>query len=263
MPDEEAPDWEGLRDYFDLEGYDCNVGDGRLFKALSAFHKYIRRCNKAEAELVALALYLKSPEMCWREILNASTEETSSRVTIVAVDTLYRQHEEMATAAGAKDIGVLARLAMIAAGLIANAPKDRIADEMLHLTDFCDLLTTKYDDKRREMDKWYRDLGIGKQIDRLLVEKVASPELMDKFNEVINRDFVLDKHTGRGASRPLGRKKNTCTGEAFWDGPATYCENRTPSYIEWREKVYDEIRGWALESLRKATRQQEDKNGGP
>src|SRR5437867_3057228 len=112
---------------------------GRIFSAYSSIQKDVRRGNQAEAEVQALALYLFSPKGAWKHILNYSTEETCDPLTIVAVDTLYRQHQEM-VAAGEKNLGVLARLVMLAAGMVAVAPKDRIADEMLHLTDFCDIL---------------------------------------------------------------------------------------------------------------------------
>lgn len=215
-----------------------------LWPALSSLQKDIRRMNQAEAELDALALYLFNPSLAWNKILNASTEETVDPLTIVAVDTLKRQHDEM-SARGGKDVGVLARFAMLAAGLVAIAPKDRIADEMLHLTDFCDLMAGK-----NKLDKWYRDLGIGKEVDRLLVEGVADPSLRDEYLKLLDRDFVLDHHTG--VTRSKGRLKNTVKGEAFWDAEATKCEGRTEAYKRWREEVYGRIRKWALGQLAKA-----------
>jgi len=214
----------------------------RFYDAMSSIQKDVRRGNQAEAELGALALYLWNPTAAWNKILNASTEETIDPLTILAVDVLHRQHEEFGEKA---DKGVRARLAMLAAGLIANAPKDRTADEMLHLTDFCDILA-----KRDQLDRWYRDLGVGPDIDRLLVEGVASPELKEKYLRLINRDFVLDLHTSGGLIK--GRRRNTVKGETHWDTDASFCANRTPAYEAWREKVYDPIRGWAMGLLRKA-----------
>jgi hypothetical protein len=219
----------------------------RIFGTLSAVQKDIRRGNEAEAELNTLALYLFNPKTAWSHILNASTEETSDPLTIVAVDVLHRQHEEL-VAKGEKNLGKLARLAMLAAGLLAKAPKDRIADEMLHLTDFCDLLAGQ-----PKLDKWYRDLNIGADIDRLLVEGVVSPELQSVFLELLQRDFVMDLHTN--ASLIKGRRRNTVRGESHWDEEASKCVNRTPEYETWRTTVYDVIRRWALSQLQDRERQ--------
>src|SRR2546422_8428801 len=125
---------------------------------MSSIQKDVRRGNQAEAELGALALYLWNPTAAWNKILNASTEETIDPLTILAVDVLHRQHEEFGEKA---DKGVRARLAMLAAGLITNAPQDPTAHERLPLTDFCDILAEK-----DPLDRWYCDLRRGPRLDR-------------------------------------------------------------------------------------------------
>jgi len=68
----------------------------------------------------------------WSEIETCSTEETTDPLTILAVDNLYHKVRDR-DGKIAKDSGIAERCAIVAAYLLAVAPKNRIVDDCVVL----------------------------------------------------------------------------------------------------------------------------------
>jgi replication-associated recombination protein RarA len=164
----------------------------------SVLQKAVRRCNAEKAMYAAYKLVSLNSWSCWKRLNVIADEDVGQPEAIVAVDVLYRKF--LATKREDKK-GELSwdaqRCAICAAKILAEAPKDRRADEFLELMDSIE--------KHREDDE------LGKKRE----EFAAIP------------DEALDMHTLQG--RRLGR------GDLFWYEVSSETANKTPKYKEWHK----------------------------
>jgi len=178
----------------DLLGYE-DIG---LIK--SCLQKTIRRGMTEAAMYWALRLAEANSWSCWKRLSVIADEDVGQPLEIVAVDTLYRKF--MATRKQSRD-GKLSwdakRCVVCAAKILAEACKDRRADEFLELMD-----------------------AIEKDSDKM-------PNLLKSVKAMFDvvPDEALDVHTVQG--RKLGR------GERFWYEVSSETENKTTVYEKWRK----------------------------
>ena len=165
----------------------------------SALQKAVRRCEVEKAMYAALQLLEKAGwYVTWRRLRIIAVEDCGMPEIITAVETLYRLFLEYK---GKKDKAELSwdakRCVICAAKIMAEAPKDRRADEFLELIDAVE----KYGDKIPNL--------------RLLLENWMPS------------DEAYDMHTKEG--RKMGR------GLLYWYQVSSKCENMTDEYRKWRE----------------------------
>ena len=134
----------------------------------SAIHKYVRRSMPLEAMMAAHDLYLLRPYQCMGELRTVSIEDVSQPLEIVCVDVLLRQITDMGRNEFLDGKNLLR--VMDAAKILAEAKKDRRADELFNLT------LPQY-------------------------QTPQSQELLRRLRQLA--DYVYDKHTPKG--RRMGR----------------------------------------------------------
>ncbi len=101
----------------------------RAYDLLSAMHKFVRRQMPIEAMLAGRELCGMAPSMFWAEAKVIAVEDVAQPLEICAVDALARQYLEL----GRDNQRSKGRLwAMDAMKILAEAKKDRRADELLH-----------------------------------------------------------------------------------------------------------------------------------
>ncbi len=102
----------------------------RAFLLLSALHKLVRRNSTEKAMVVARELFLMAPSMFWGEVKTIAVEDVAQPTEIIAVDVLHRQWKELPKE-DSSEKGIL--WALDAVKVLAEAQKDRRADELIHL----------------------------------------------------------------------------------------------------------------------------------
>lgn len=166
----------------------------------SALQKTIRRGMTEAAMYFALKLAEQSWYSCWRRLSIIADEDVGQPEVITAVDVLYRKFMAMKSRdkpAKGKELSWNAELCVVcAAKILADAPKDRRADEFLELMDAME----KYGDK----------FGL--------------KTLKDSF--ALAPDEAFDVHTRQG--RRMGR------GALYWYEVSSETVNKTPAYEKWR-----------------------------
>ena len=174
-PDEESPDVSVLK---------------------SALQKSIRRGLTEKAMSFALLLLEKSWFVCWRRLRIIATEDVGQPEIINAVENLYQMFLEFKNAKKGEISWDGKRITVLAALIMAEAKKDRRADEFLELWDVMQ--------KRKDVQ--------------------ALQNLKELWTAV--PDEALDMHTVQG--RRMGRK------EEYWYAVSSKCENMTEAYAKWR-----------------------------
>jgi replication-associated recombination protein RarA len=175
-PDEESPDVAVLK---------------------SALQKSIRRGMVEKAMSFALQLLEKSWYVCWRRLRIIATEDVGQPETINCVEHLYQMFLEFKGGKKGEISWDGKRITVLAALIMAEAPKDRRADEFLELWDVMQ--------KRRDVQ--------------------ALQNLKELWTAV--PDVAYDVHTLQG--RRMGRR------EEYWYAVSSKCENMTGAYAKWRE----------------------------
>jgi hypothetical protein len=163
----------------------------------SVLQKAVRRGNAEKAMYAAYQLASLNCWSCWKRLSVIVDEDVGQPEAITVVDVLYRKF--MAFKKEAKK-GMLSwdmkRCVVCAAKILAEAPKDRRADEFQELVD--------------------------------AIEKHGEDEELRKKKEELEHvpDEALDMHTLQG--RKMGR------GNLFWYEVSSETTNKTPEYEEWR-----------------------------
>jgi replication-associated recombination protein RarA len=163
----------------------------------SALQKSIRRGLTEKAMSFALLLLEKSWFVCWRRLRIIATEDVGQPEIINAVENLYQMFLEFKNAKKGEISWDGKRITVLAAKIMAEAKKDRRADEFLELWDVMQ--------KRKDVQ--------------------ALQNLKELWTAV--PDEALDMHTVQG--RRMGRK------EEYWYAVSSKCENMTEAYAKWRE----------------------------
>jgi replication-associated recombination protein RarA len=163
----------------------------------SALQKSIRRGLTEKAMSFALLLLEKSWFVCWRRLRIIATEDVGQHEIINAVENLYQMFLEFKNAKKGEISWDGKRITVLAALIMAEAKKDRRADEFLELWDVMQ--------KRKDVQ--------------------ALQNLKELWTAV--PDEALDMHTVQG--RRMGRK------EEYWYAVSSKCENMTEAYAKWRE----------------------------
>jgi replication-associated recombination protein RarA len=162
----------------------------------SALQKSIRRGLTEKAMSFALLLLEKSWFVCWRRLRIIATEDVGQPEIINAVENLYQMFLEFKNAKKGEISWDGKRITVLAALIMAEAKKDRRADEFLELWDAME--------KRKDVQ--------------------ALQNLKELWTAV--PDEALDMHTVQG--RRMGRK------EEYWYAVSSKCENMTEAYAKWR-----------------------------
>jgi replication-associated recombination protein RarA len=162
----------------------------------SALQKSIRRGLTEKAMSFALLLLEKSWFVCWRRLRIIATEDVGQPEIIDAVENLYQMFLEFKNAKKGEISWDGKRITVLAALIMAEAKKDRRADEFLELWDVMQ--------KRKDVQ--------------------ALQNLKELWTAV--PDEALDMHTVQG--RRMGRK------EEYWYAVSSKCENMTEAYAKWR-----------------------------
>jgi replication-associated recombination protein RarA len=163
----------------------------------SALQKCIRRGMTEKAMAFALQLLEKSWFICWRRLRIIATEDVEQPEVVNAVENLYQMFLEFKNAKKGEISWDGKRITVLAALIMAEAKKDRRADEFLELWDAME--------KRKDV----------KALQNLKELWTAVP------------DVAYDVHTVQG--RRMGRK------EEYWYAVSSKCENMTEAYAKWRE----------------------------
>lgn len=187
--------WNAIHLYMD-KGFDLSAM--RLLE--SALQKFIRRGEAERAMYVAWRLCRMSPAVCWSRLLVISNEDVARAPEISAVDALRRQFAERVGKKEPDDDAL--RMAMVAAKMLAEVPKDRRGDEMLHLVEAAG-------EGVPEAEAWLAELS-----------------------EV--PDYVKDVHTKEGAE--IGRTHGSAKGEEHWLDEGSYCAVMSDGYAVWRPR---------------------------
>ena len=163
----------------------------------SALQKAVRRCEVEKAMYAALMLLEKGGSwITWKRLSTIADEDVEQPDVIVAVDCLYRKFQAMRKQKKEGYSWDEKRCVVLAAKILAEAPKDRRADEFLELIDAIE----KYGDKIPNL--------------RLLLENWMPS------------DEAYDMHTKEG--RKMGR------GLEFWYKVSSKCNRMTKEYEKWR-----------------------------
>jgi replication-associated recombination protein RarA len=144
----------------------------------------------------ALLLLEKSWFVCWRRLRIIATEDVGQPEIINAVENLYHLFLEFKNAKKGEISWDGKRITVLAALIMAEAKKDRRADEFLELWDVMQ--------KRKDVQ--------------------ALQNLKELWTAV--PDEALDMHTVQG--RRMGRR------EEYWYAVSSKCENMTEAYAKWR-----------------------------
>jgi replication-associated recombination protein RarA len=168
----------------------------------SVLQKAIRRSNAEKAMYAAYKLVSLNSFSCWKRLSVIADEDVGQPDVITAVDVLYKKH--MAMKKDAKTGEQLSwdakRCAIVAAKILAEAPKDRRGDEFLELME--------------AIEKHGQDV----ELQKIKAELEEIP------------DFAKDEHTFIG--RRLGR------GERHWLEVASETTNRSAEYEAWRTQFF-------------------------
>jgi replication-associated recombination protein RarA len=181
----------------------------------SALQKAIRRGMVEKAMSFSLLLLEKAGSwITWKRLSTIADEDVGQPEVILAVDCLYRKFHAMKP----KDGNVtwdMKRCVVLAARILAEAKKDRRADEFLELWD--------------------------------AMEKMKDVEALQNLKELWTAvpDEAYDVHTAEG--RMMGR------GNEYWYRVSSRCENMTLEYAKWREWWEDFM--VVLVKRKKATRE--------
>jgi hypothetical protein len=168
----------------------------------SVLQKAVRRGNAEKAMYAAYKLVSLNSWSCWKRLGIIADEDAGQPDTIVAVDVLYRKHLVMKKDAktGEQLSWDAKRCAIVAAKILAEAPKDRRGDEFLELMGAIE---------KHEKDE---------QLQKIKAELETIP------------DEALDMHTLQG--RRMGR------GNLYWIEVSSETKNKTPEYEGWREQFF-------------------------
>lgn len=176
-----------------------NLSMGREDEGLmkSALQKCVRQGLVEPAMYWALRLAEKNSWICWRRLSTIADEDVGQTWAVVGVDCLYRKF--MAMKKQTKERGLswnMKRCVVLASKILAEAPKDRRADEFLELID--------------------------------AIEKNPELKVLGAVKDWLAflPDEAFDLHTIQG--RKMRR------GLLFWYEKSSRCENMTPQYAKWR-----------------------------
>jgi replication-associated recombination protein RarA len=163
----------------------------------SALQKCIRRGMTEKAMSFALQLLEKSWYVCWRRLRIIATEDCGQSEVINCVENLYRMFLEFKNAKKGEISWDGKRITVLAALIMAEAKKDRRADEFLEI--------------------W------------TAMEKHKDIQALQNLRELWTAvpDVAYDVHTLQG--RRMGR------GNEYWYAVSSKCENMTEAYAKWRE----------------------------
>lgn len=187
----------------DLSGKVVTVSDDQekaevgLLK--SALQKCIRRGQTEKAMYFAIELAKKGGwYMAWRRLRVIAVEDVGQSDVISAVEALYRQFLEWKGKDGDGTGWDCLRCVACAAKILADAPKDRRADEMLELLEAFEKCP---DDV--ELQQWH-----------------------DELSQV--PDDAYDMHTLQG--KKMGR------GLLHWYTASSYTDKKSMAYNTWRHR---------------------------
>jgi len=192
-----------LEKQVDLEGkpikkeeVDENEPSVSLWK--SALQKAVRRCETERAMYAALMLLEKGGSwITWKRLSVIADEDVGQPEVITAIDTLYRKFQALRKSREEKGYSWdEKRCVVLAAKILAEAPKDRRADEFLDLVDTIEKNKDKIPNLKLILENW------------------------------MPMDEAYDMHTKEG--RRMGR------GLEYWYKVSSKCVNMTPKYEEWR-----------------------------
>ena len=181
-----------------VEEEDLSMGreDASLMK--SALQKCIRQGLVEPAMYWALRLAETNSWICWKRLHVIADEDVGQGSAIVAVDVLYKKFMAMKKQSKGKGLSWdMKRAVVCASKILAEATKDRRADEFLELMD-----------------------AIERNPDSKLIKSVRNV-----FEAI--PDEAFDMHTTQG--RRTGRSL------LFWYEKSSKCENMTPQYAKRRE----------------------------
>ena len=165
----------------------------------SALQKCIRRGLTEKAMFFAVEVVKKGGwYVAWRRLRIIAAEDVGEPSVISAVEALYRQFLEYKGKDGDGTSWDCLRCVTCAAKILADAPKDRRADEML---EFLDAYEKCPDDA--ELQQWHDELS-------------TVP------------DAAYDVHTLQG--RRMGR------GNLHWYTESSYCDKKTVDYELWHSR---------------------------
>jgi replication-associated recombination protein RarA len=162
----------------------------------SALQKAIRRGMVEKAMSFSLLLLEKGGSwITWKRLSTIADEDVGQPEVIVAVDCLYRKFHAMKPKDG-KVSWDMKRCVVLAARILAEAEKDRRADEFLEI--------------------W------------TAMEKHKDIQALQNLRELWTAipDEAYDVHTLQG--RRMGRR------EEYWYAVSSKCENMTEAYAKWR-----------------------------
>lgn len=163
----------------------------------SVLQKAVRRGMTEKAMFAAYRLVSLNWWSCWKRLSVIANEDVGQSLEIVAVDVLYRKFMAMKAGAEKGEVSWDAKQCVIvAAKILAEAPKDRQGDEFLELME--------------AIEKHGQDV----ELQKTKAELEAIP------------DEALDMHTLKG--RRMGR------GDLYWYEVSSETVNRTSVYEEWR-----------------------------
>ena len=171
---------------------------GELSLLKSILQKSIRRGFSEKAMFTAYKLASLNWWSCWKRLSVIADEDVGQPEVITVVDVLYRKF--MALKKYTKE-GKLSwdmkRCVVCAAKILAEAPKDRRADEFLELME--------------------------------ILEKQISNKEIDKIRDELETipDEALDMHTLQG--RKMGR------GDLHWYETSSETTHKTPEYEQWHK----------------------------
>jgi replication-associated recombination protein RarA len=163
----------------------------------SVLQKAVRRGMTEKAMFAAYRLVSLNWWSCWKRLSVIADEDVGQPEAITTVDVLYRKFMALKKESKKGELSWdMKRCAICAAKILAEAPKDRRADEFLELLD--------------AMEKHGKDEELRKEKQEL----EAIP------------DEALDMHTLQG--RRMGR------GDLYWYEVSSDTVNKTSEYEAWR-----------------------------
>ena len=173
-------------------------GIGELSLLKSILQKSIRRGFSEKAMFSAYKLAYLNWWSCWKRLSVIADEDVGQPEVITVVDVLYRKFIALKKYAKEGKLSWdMKRCVVCAAKILAEAPKDRRADEFLELM-------------------W-------------IMEKQTSNKKIDKIRNELETvpDEALDMHTLKG--RKMGR------GDLHWYETSSETTNKTPEYEKWHK----------------------------
>ena len=178
-----------------VDGGEVDSEDTSIWK--SVLQKAVRCGMTEKAMYAAYKLASLNWWSCWKRLSVIVDEDVGQPEVITAVDVLYRKFMALKKDEKEKKLSWdMERCVVCAAKILADAPKDRQADEFLELVD-------------------------------VMEKRVMVKELKKKKDELESvPDEALDMHTLQG--RKMGR------GNLFWYEVSSETVNKTPAYEKWR-----------------------------